>query len=112
MAVGACIFTILAAATVKGDPAEYLGPLSSPGYIVSLLYLGVFCSVICFFLSCYSLSTLSVARATVFANLTTTVSVLAGAIILHEPLSHIGILCCVLILVGIYGVQQGAEKAE
>ena len=112
MAVGACIFTILAAATVKGDPAEYLRPLSSPGYIVSLLYLGVFCSVICFFLSCYSLSTLSVARATVFANLTTTVSVLAGAIILHEPLSHIGILCCVLILVGIYGVQQGAEKAE
>lgn len=112
MAVGACIFTVLAAADVKGNPAEYLHSLSSPGYVLSLLYLGIFCSVICFFLSCYSLSMLSVARATVFANLTTTVSVLAGAIVLHEPLSRIGILCCILILIGIYGVQQSAEKAE
>ena len=58
------------------------------------------------FLACYSLTRLSVARATVFANLTTTVSVLAGAMVLHEPLTVGGAVCCVLRLVGIYGVQR------
>ena len=106
MAVGAAVFTIMAAFDVKGAPSEYLGPLFSTNYIIALLYLGVVCSVICFFLSCYSLTKLSVARATVFANLTTTVSVLAGAMVLHEPLTASGIVCCVLILVGIYGVQK------
>lgn len=106
MAVGAFAFTIMAAVDVKEDPSAYLRPLISPSYIVALMYLGVFCSVICFFLSCYSLTRLSVARATVFANLTTTVSVLAGAIVLHEPLTVGGIACCALILVGIYGVQK------
>ena len=106
MAVGAAVFTVMAAVDVKGDPSAYLRPLISTNYVAALLYLGVFCSVICFFLSCYSLTRLSVARATVFANLTTTVSVLAGAMVLHEPLTVGGAVCCVLILVGIYGVQR------
>ena len=109
MAVGAFFFTLTAAAQVKGSITEYLKPLSSFEYVISLLYLAVFCSVACFFLSCYTISRLSVARATVFANLTTAVSVLAGALILHEALSTAGIFCCILILVGIYGVQQGAK---
>ena len=45
-----------------------------------------------------------------FTNLTTIVSVVAGAVILHEPLPPIGIACCGLILVGIYGVQHGAKQ--
>lgn len=111
MAEGACIFTIMAAVREKGNITEYLRPLASWKYIAAIIYLGVFCSVISFFLSCYTLSRLSVARATVFANLTTTVSVLAGALILHEPLSTVGIVCCVLILIGIYGVQQNPSES-
>ena len=112
MAVGACVFTIMAAYSVKGNITAYLQPLAALEYDIALFYLGVFCSVICFFLSCYSISTLSVARATIFANLTTTVSVLAGALILHEPLSAPGVVCCILILAGIYGVQQNAQDAN
>lgn len=85
--------------------------MTLPGYTASVLYLAVFCSVVCYFLSSYSLTRLSVARATVFANLTTAVSVTAGALILDEPLPPVGILCCVLILTGIYGVQRTTEKA-
>lgn len=112
MGVGAFVFTLMAAVQVKGIINTYLSPLSSREYVFSLLYLSVLCSVVCFFLSCYSLSRLSVARATVFANLTTTVSVLAGALILHEALSAAGIVCCILILVGIYGVQQSAKRKK
>lgn len=109
LATGAAVFTVLAGVTVKGSITAYLQPFSSLNYAASVLYLAVLCSVVCYFLSCYSLSRLSVARATVFANLTTAVSVLAGALILHEPLPLTGVLCCILILVGIYGVQRTAR---
>ena len=109
LGIAAVTFTLMAAVSVRGDAAAYFRPLSLRSYRVSMLYLAVFCSVLCFFLSCYCLSRLSVARATVFANLTTAVSVTAGALILHEPLPPVGVLCCVLILIGIYGVQRTAK---
>ena len=109
LGTGAAVFTALAAAAVKGDVREYAAPFASPQYTMAILFLAALCSVVCYFLSSYSLSRLSVARATVFSNLTTAVSVLAGALILGEPLSRTGVLCCVLILIGIYGVQRAAR---
>ena len=105
MAVGAVVFTAMALLSVKGSPAAYLRPFAERSYLVS-----VFCSVVCYFLSSYSLTKLSIARATVFANLTTAVSVFAGAVILHEPFSLFGLLCCAVILIGIYGVQRTARS--
>ena len=109
LGTGAAVFTALAAAAVKGDVREYAAPFASAQYTMAILFLAALCSVVCYFLSSYSLSRLSVARATVFSNLTTAVSVLAGALILGEPLSRTGVLCCVLILIGIYGVQRAAR---
>ena len=109
LATGAAVFTVMAAVAVKGSAAAYFRPFSSPDYTAAVLYLAVLCSVVSYFLSTYCLSMLSVARATVFANLTTAVSVLAGALILHEPLPPTGVLCCALILIGIYGVQRTAR---
>ena len=102
--------TCLSVLSVKGSPAAYLRPFAERSYLVSVLFLAVFCSVVCYFLSSYSLTKLSVARATVFANLTTAVSVFAGAVILHEPFSLFGLLCCAVILIGIYGVQRTARS--
>ena len=110
MAVGAVVFTAMALLSVKGSPAAYLRPFAERSYLVSVLFLSVFCSVVCYFLSSYSLTKLSIARATVFANLTTAVSVFAGAVILHEPFSLFGLLCCAVILIGIYGVQRTARS--
>ena len=112
MGTGAFVFTIVAAVSVKGNIAAYLQPFSVWSYTAAVIYLAVLCSVVCFFLSCYTLLRLSVARATVFANLTTIVSVLAGALILHEPLPLAGVLCCGIILAGIYGVQRSAKRQE
>ena len=105
---GAAVFTVLAAVSVRADPAQYFRPLAERSYVLSLLFLAVCCSVAAYFLSSYVLTRLPVARATVFSNLTTAVSVFAGTVLLHEPFSAFGLLCCVLILVGIYGVQRGA----
>ena len=105
---GALIFTVMAAFSVHGDLALYLQPFEEKSYLAAILFLSVCCSVVAYFLTSYVLTRLPVARATVFANLTTAVSVFAGTVFLHEPFSAVGLLCCVLILVGIYGVQRGA----
>ncbi len=110
LGIGAFSFTAMALVSVRGDMAAYVRPLAAPGYAAAVLYLALLCSVVCYFLSSYCLSVLSVARATVFANLTTAVSVLAGALVLREPLPPLGVLCCALILIGIYGVQRAAKK--
>ncbi len=106
MGISACTFTVLAMLSLGGDAAAYLRPLTVGSYRLGVLYLGLCCSVICFFLSGFALTRLSVARVTVFSNLTTAVSVFAGAFLLHEPFSPLGLVFCVLILLGIYGVQR------
>ncbi len=102
--VGALAFTIPALISVRGNIADYYIPLKNPGYIFPILFLGICCSVISFFLSNYVLTGLSVAQSSIFANLATTISVFAGAVFLHEPFSLPGLFFCVIILLGIYGV--------
>ena len=106
MGVGAAVFTPLAFVQTGGSAAAYLQPLSQPAYIVAVLFLALACSVAGYFLSGYTLTYMTVARETVFANLTTAVSVFAGVLFLHEPFTWVGALCCLVIFVGIYGVQR------
>ncbi|MBR5093990.1 MAG: DMT family transporter [Oscillospiraceae bacterium] len=110
MAIGAAVFTALALLSCRSDPLAYLRPLSDRSYLLSMLFLALCCSVVSYFLSSYAITGLSVAQITVFANLTTAVSVFAGAVFLREPVGWSGILCCALILLGIYGVQRTAPK--
>lgn len=106
MTEGAAVFTVLALIRCRGSLTEYFRPLAEPTYLLAVLFLSLGCSVIAYFLSGYAIGRLSVARETVFANLTTAVSVFAGAVFLREPFSWLSFLCCLLILVGIYGVQR------
>lgn len=108
MGFGAFVFTAMAAVLTHGDPTLYFAPFANQSYLLAILFLAVCCSVISYFFSSYVLTGLSVARATVFSNLTTAVSVFAGTVFLHEPFSVFGLVCCIIILIGIYGVQHGA----
>ena len=110
LAVGALVFTTLALIQCRGDLSAYLRPFRERSYLLSVGYLSVFCSILCFFLSNYAISKLPVARETVFANLTTAVSVFAGVLFLHEPFSWLSLLCVILILIGIWGVQKTARS--
>lgn len=112
MLEGALVFTALALIRCRGSMAAYLQPLSEPGYLLPILFLSVCCSVVAYFLSGYSIGRLSVARQTVFANLTTAVSVFAGAVFLHEPFSWATLFFCFLILIGIYGVQKFSDAGR
>ena len=108
MGVGTIAFTPLALFQTGGDLLAYCRPLAQPTYLVAILFLSLVCSVACFFFSSYTITYMTVARETVFSNLTTAVSVFAGVLFLHEPFTWFGALCCLVIFIGIYGVQKTA----
>ena len=106
MGVGTAVFTPMALAETGGSVAAYFAPLAQREYLLAILFLSLVCSVACYFLSGYAITYMTIARSTVFSNLTTAVSVLAGVVFLHEPFTWLGALCCLVIFVGIYGVQK------
>lgn len=109
MAVGACVFTVCAAIACRGSVSAYFAPFKDTQYLLCVLFLGVFCSVVCYFMSGYAITYMPVAKEVVFSNLTTAVSVFAGVVFLHEPITWLGLVCCILILIGIWGVQKTAK---
>ena len=110
MAFGAAVFTPMAFVQTGWSLPAYFAPLALPEYLAAVLYLVLFASVICYFLSGYALTYLTVAEESVFSNLTTAVSVFAGAVLLHEPFSWLSLVMCLLILIGIWGVQKTAPN--
>lgn len=111
--MGAVCFTPIALVRCRFDPAAFVHPFGNvTEYVLPVLFLSVCCSVISYFLLSYMATYMTVTRSTVYANLTTAVSVIAGALILKEPFSWLGALFCAVILVGIYGVQKFARKDE
>ena len=110
MGLAAFVFTALALADSGGDLKSFASPLTDPAYRMPVLYLALLASVVSFFLSSYALTYMSIARESVFSNLTTAVSVLAGVIFLKEPFSWLSLLFCLLILAGIWGVQKSSRS--
>ena len=108
MGIGAIVFTPLALVHTEGSVASFFAPLAQPVYLTAILFLAFVCSVACYFLNSYSITHMTVAKETAFSNLTTAVSVFAGVLFLHEPFTWLGVICCLVIFVGIYGVQKTA----
>lgn len=110
--MGAACFVPIALIRCRFNFAAYFAPLGEIRFLLPVLFLSVCCSVVSYFLLSYMATYMTVTRSTVYANLTTAVSVIAGALILKEPFSWLGALFCIVILVGIYGVQRFARKNE
>lgn len=101
-------------AAVVGLGRGYLGimaaAVTSLPFWGAIGYLAVLSSIGAFLLYNYATSHISSVRASSFSNIITVVSVLAGLFILQERLSVAQLICCVLIIVGVYGVNY--EKSE
>ncbi len=100
---------------LRTEPSSYLdmyfGPLVNPQYTLSVVYLGVFSTVLSSLLSNYSLTKLPASKVSVFNNLATLISIFAGTIVLNEPFYNYHFIGAVLILVGVIGVNYKKELA-
>lgn len=80
--------------------------------VVSIFYLGVLSSVFAFLLVNYSLSKLPASQSSVFANLTTVVSVVAGITIRGESFELYKLVGAIMIVVGVWGTNYFGLKAN
>lgn len=110
MVVGAVTFNFISLLQhgISGNLSQYFTPL--PRVIPAVLYLGILSSVTAFFLVNYALSKLRAAQSSVFSNLTTVISIVAGVTFLGEKFQWYHGVGALLILTGVWGTNRFAEN--
>ncbi|WP_346889603.1 DMT family transporter [Clostridium sp. UBA1056] len=89
----------------KGNLKTYFSAFSSHDFLISILYLGILSSVVTSLLSNYALSIISAPKMSVFNNLSTLVTVVAGVLLLNESLYYYHIIGIVSIIIGVLGTN-------
>ncbi|WP_239617654.1 DMT family transporter [Cohnella mopanensis] len=82
-----------------------LEPLGSGTFIASIGYLGVLSSLLTALAANYSLSKLEASKVSVFSNLSTIVSILAGVIVLGEEMTIYAVIGSAMIIAGVVGTN-------
>lgn len=81
-------------------------------FTVAVLYLSVLSSVAAFLLYNYSTTVISVLQSASFSNIITVVTVIAGIVILKEKFGFWEYLLCILIVLGVWGVNVFIPEAK
>ncbi|HWQ79195.1 MAG TPA: DMT family transporter [Anaerovoracaceae bacterium] len=89
----------------NGTLISYLEPLSHMNFVVAAAYLGIPSTLVSALLMAYMLVHLDAVKATVFGNLSTAISIVAGVLMLGEPLQPYHIVCTILIIAGVIGLS-------
>lgn len=84
---------------------KMVAPLMDADALISILYLGIFASVIAFFAMNYMLAHLQAVNVSVFNNLATLVSILSGIIVVNESLYWYQIIGGILIVASVIGIN-------
>lgn len=103
--IGVVSFVLIALFENIQNFANIISGFFEPSYLYAILYLGIVSSVIAFLLLNFANTHLPVAKTTVFSNITTVVSVIAGVVFLDEQISSLVILGVIMIVTGVIGVQ-------
>lgn len=109
--VGMAVFIPVALLQAGGlDSPMITAPLQSGGFWLAALYLGLLSSVLAYGLLNFANSHLSVSETSLFSNVTTVVSVLAGVVLLKEPFSIWQMLGVAVILICVFAANVSGKK--
>ncbi|WP_160678125.1 DMT family transporter [Clostridium sp. C8-1-8] len=108
MFFAALCFTIMNIVDVliNGNIYNYFEPLKSRTFVISILYLGIISSIIAYFLTNFTLSKIQASKTSVFSNISTIVSIVAGVLILNESFHIYHFVGSILILTGVWGTNK------
>ena len=108
MVLGAVFFNLIWIfdLIIRGEVLAYFEPLRSSQFIISVLYLGILSSIVAYLLINFTLSKIEASNTSVFANLSTIVSVVAGVVILKETFHIYDFIGSALILIGVWGTNR------
>ncbi|MBU5483266.1 DMT family transporter [Clostridium sp. MSJ-11] len=106
-AIGFVFFNIMSIInhSLKGTLNLYFKPFTNPLFVVSIVYLGILSSLITSFLVNYALSKMEASKMSVFNNLSTLITMIAGIIFLGEKLQYFHIIGAVMIILGVIGTN-------
>lgn len=90
---------------ISGTLSRYYLPLLNLRFIMAAVYLGILSSLITSLLSNYVLSKIEASKMSVFSNLGTVISIIAGMIFLREKVFYFHILGSILIVGGVLGTN-------
>lgn len=93
-----------------GSMSSYLAPLSSASYLWSIMYLGLLSSLLTTVLLTYGLKYLKAGTVGLFSNVATLITLLAGVLILKEPLRIYHWVGIITILGGTIGYNMYQTK--
>jgi drug/metabolite transporter (DMT)-like permease len=110
--IGFLSFNILSLADhlIKNTLGSYFYPFTNQNFIISILYLGILSSLVTALLSNYTLSKIAASKMSVFSNLSTLITIVAGSIFLHENIAFFHIIGAIMIILGIIGLNFLGEK--
>jgi len=112
-ALGAVCFNLAYVAwmlVTEGGLGGYFAPCVNLTFVLATAYLGIPCLVLSSWLMSYMLGYIQAIQATIFGNLSTAISIVAGIVILREPLAFYHAACVLLIITGVIGVSATAKK--
>lgn len=106
--VGTVGFNAIAFGTLRGN---YIKEIVSASCHIefwgAIFYLSIISSIVAFMLFNYATGVITPVRSASFSNLITVVSVLAGILILNEPMMSVPeIICCIAVILGVMGVNR------
>ena len=100
-------------AIFRHDLASLFEPLTHPQFVIWVSFLGIFCILLSAQFMSFMLAHLQIIQCTVFSSASTLVSIIAGALILGEPLYWYHYVCGALILTGVVGLALApADEAN
>ncbi|MCU6709526.1 DMT family transporter [Paenibacillus sp. J5C_2022] len=107
MGIGFLAFLVasLSNHTLNGTLGTLAAPLTNGTFLMSILYLGVLSSLITAYLFNFSLSKIEASKNSVFTNLSTVVSIAAGAIFLGKAITFHAVIGAALIITGVVGTN-------
>ncbi|MEX0137284.1 DMT family transporter [Bacillus nitratireducens] len=111
-AIGFISFNLIAIASHinKGTTTVYFKPFTNSTFLISILYLGLLSSLLTALLLNYSLSYIEAAKISVFSNLSTLITIIAGVVFLHEQIAYYHIVGTLMIVLGVIGTNFLEKK--
>ncbi|MGR6764993.1 DMT family transporter [Paenibacillus sp. T2-29] len=111
--LGCIVFNLAALGyhAIDGSMSAYTVPLVKPDYWMALAYLGILSTLVTSLLSSFALKWIEASKMSVIGNLSTLISMMAGAYILNEQLAYYHIIGAVVIIIGVVGTNFGGRKS-
>ncbi len=100
----------LVRALARHDLAGLFEPLRHSQFVIWVSFLGIFCILLSAQFMAYMLAHMEIIQCTVFSSASTLISIIAGALILGEPLNWYHYICGALILTGVIGLALAPAK--